>query len=298
MSAPALQPFDTKNRFGTHQQFFVTGVDVDRTSLAQVTIEMQVANEGLNNFNTSFLTLSYGLGVAGEAGVTSFIETPQDSPQAICVGISRRYDRENSMGVYTYNFEGLLQDRDPFYEFELEFSMNQEPIETHPNFEVFEPIFGPYNPLNRTWPRIPTQKQSQAGGLSGPSNNAAQAVTNPLFGTTSFLSPGCVYRVMFSTVKIDPGMYNGIGTIDTPFKLDQFNDFLQLVLQSKRNWLKLAPKLRKRGGAIQVVLEWLLSGPRGWEQFIYSNEAINHSPGTGVNFTSSAPNSTGNLPKS
>lgn len=282
MPATALQPSDTKTRFGTHQQFFVTGVQVDRTSLAQVTVEMQVSDEGLNNFSKDFLTLTYGLGVAGEAGIADLLEIPEDAPEDICIGISRRYDSPGSMGIYTYNFEGLLQGRTPFYLYELEFTMNQEPIETHPNFEVFEPIYGPYDPLNRTWQRVPTAKQSSAGGLSA-NANAAQPVTNPMFGTTSFLSPGAVFRKMYTATKMDSSIFQGIGTKDEPQGLDDFNkDFANWVqTESKRDWLRLSPKINKRGGAYQITEEWMLSGPRGWMEDLYSDTAINHQPGDG-----------------
>jgi len=283
MPAAALQPSDTKVRFGKHQDYFVVGVDVDRTSLATVRIEMHVSDEGLNNFNTNFLTLGFGLAVAGEAGVTDLLEIPEDNPTAICVGINRRYERDQSTGIYTYTFEGLLADRTPYYEFELEFAMNQEPIETHPNWEEIDATFGPYDPINRVWQRIPTKAQTQAGGLSGPSN-AGQIVTNPLFGTTSFLSPGAVYRISYTDIDIHEGDLDGIGTKDEPQGLgDQFPEFQNWMDSNRRDWLKMAPRLRKRGGAVQVTLEWLLSGPRGWEEALYSDAAINGSPGSGAN---------------
>jgi hypothetical protein len=285
MPVTALPPGATKTRFGPHQQFYITGVDVDRTALAHITAEMHVSDEGSANVNASFISIPFGFSVGGELGITGFLVVPDDSPHSVVVGVNRRYDRDGSMGIYTYTFEGFLANHEVIYVYELEFSMNQEPIETHPNFEVFEPKFGPYNPLDRVWPRVPTSRQAQAAGLPGGGDAASSTVTNPLFGTTSFLSPGATFRKMYTDTSIAETDLDGIGTIRQPDGLDDFNkEFSEWVQnQSKRNWLKLAPKINKRGGAYQVILEWLLSGPRGWEQDIYSDEAINHAPGSGAN---------------
>jgi hypothetical protein len=246
---------------------------------------MHVPDEGSANVNATYIAIPYGYSVATELGITSFLDIPEDSPHSIVVGINRRYDRDGSMGIYTYTFEGFLANHEVIYVYELEFSMAQEPIETHPNFEVFEPKYGPYNPLDRVWPRVATAQQAQAAGLPGTGQNASQTVTNPMFGTTSFFSPGATFRKSYTDTTIAETDLTGIGTISQPDGLKDFNkEFSDWVEnQSKRNWLKLAPKINKRGGAYQVVLEWLLSGPRGWNEDIYSDEAINHSPGSGAN---------------
>lgn len=295
MAIAALSPFDTKTRFGQHQQFFVMGVDVDRTSLAQVRVEMHVSDEGCNNFDTNALSLGYGLGVAQEIGVTDLLDVPEDIPEAICVGINRRYDNDGSMGIYTYIFEGLLQNRVPFFMYELEFAMNQEPIETHPNFSEFEPKYGPYNPIDRTWPRVPTAKQATAGGLGGTAN-AAQAVTNPMFGVSSFLSPGAVWRVSYTATELTAEIFNGIGSTDEPDGLDQFEDFANAIEASQRNWLKMAPRIVKRGGAFQITLEWMLSGPRGFMGDIYDQENLEKAPGSGSGTATANPGGGGSGP--
>src|SRR5262245_11646805 len=241
--AGEAQPLDYKTRFGRHQEFFFISADVDRTNLAVVRVELHVQDEGLNNPNSAFLSVFAGSEALSQAGLDGFFYEASSGETNLCVGASRRYDNEKSLGIYTYTYEGLVADAPIYHEFELEFSMNQEPIETHPNFEVFEPKFGPYNPIDRVWPRVPTTAQSRAAGLPGGGQSAAQTVTNPMFGVSSFLSPGAVYRINYTASDVQEGDLDGIGTIDEPpFLSEEFPEFGQWMETNRRNWLKLAPK--------------------------------------------------------
>ena len=38
----------------------------------------------------------------------------------------------------------------------------------------------------------------------------------------------------------------------------------------QRNWLKSAPKIKRKGNAVNITEEYLLSGPQGWLDSIYS----------------------------
>jgi hypothetical protein len=110
--------------------------------------------------------------------------------------VERRYDEGASMAIYTYTFEGIATRRGTkFIEYELEFTMEQAPIETHPDFQHLNDVFGPYDSLNRLWPPIITEK-SAAVGLKQTSEGGPQP--NPMYGVTSYLVPGCMFRMTFT----------------------------------------------------------------------------------------------------
>ena len=68
---------------------------------------------------------------------------------------------------------------------------------------------------------------------------------------------------------------HGVGTVQTPPSIGKFN----LPNLGKRNWLKLAPKVRMRGNSIEITLEYMLSGPLGWFTEIYSVAQLGESGG-------------------
>jgi hypothetical protein len=266
---------DTKKQFGAHQSYHPLSFQVDRTNLFVGRVEMH-AMEDWDGANQEFLSLNFGDGtVAASAGINNLATSGKGAPR--CVGVERRYDDALGMGIYTYTFEGIASRHDKkFYEFELEFTMEQRPIETHPNFQKLEDTFGPYDSLNRLWPRIVTEKSAAtAPGLSKPKSGGP--VTNPMYGQTSFISPGCVYRRSYTTVDLESKVMEDIGTIVVPPAIDsafaQFNSFITKN-SPQRNWLKMNPKIRQRGGCISVIEEYLLSGPLGWFPAMYNKEAL------------------------
>ena len=42
----------------------------------------------------------------------------------------------------------------------------------------------------------------------------------------------------------------------------------------KRNWLKLAPKIKRRGNAAEITEEYMLSGPNGWLSDVYGQAQL------------------------
>jgi hypothetical protein len=110
---------------------------------------------------------------------------------------------DNSMAIYTYTFEGIASNNtQKFKEFEIEFTLEQAPIETHPNFQSLNDIYGPYDSLNRTWPPIVTAA-SASKGVNKPKSTGAGPATNPMYGVTSYLVPGCIYRVTYTNADVD-----------------------------------------------------------------------------------------------
>jgi hypothetical protein len=153
--------------------------------------------------------------------------------------------------------------------------MNQEPIETHPSFENLNDSYGPYDPINRVWPRF-ISRAGKAAGLSGGISTTA-AATNPMYGVSSYMSPGCVYRVTYTDLSTDQNAFTDIGVYtksppDLPESFATVNKLLGSL--GSRDWLKMAPKLRRHGNAVTVIEEYMLSGPRGWFPPIYDRSAL------------------------
>jgi hypothetical protein len=193
-----------------------------------------------------------------------------------CIGVERRFDEANNLGIYTYTFEGIATSHSTDWcEFELEFTVSQEPIETHPNFKAINAVFGPYDAINRIWPQYITA-QSQATGLQAKSSDQG-AELNPIRGITSYYLPGLIYRVSYSDTDTDKDLMDGIGSIVVPPKLNTAFPSLGSWLRhfsGNRNWLKMAPKIRQRGSCCSITEEYMLSGYTGWKEEVYSEEAL------------------------
>ena len=71
---------------------------------------------------------------------------------------------------------------------------------------------------------------------------------------------------------IPSGILRGIGTIvDKPPGIEQFK---LPGAAKKRNWLKLAPKIKRRGNAVEITEEYMLSGPNGWLRDVYGQAQL------------------------
>ncbi len=271
-----------KTRFGEHQKVHASQFTIDRTNLFVGRVEVHVTDEDLNGATSTYMSLGAGEDVASEAGIKGLAQGAQGGAVPLCVGVERRYDEQNSMAIYTYTFEGIATDHSVrFYDFELEFTMNQEPIETHPAFKDFNDKFGHYDPINRLWPQYITAAAA-AAGLGGPSGSLGTSKLNPLYGVSSYFVPGVTYRLSFTDEDVDKNFMDGVGEVvsgSPPFLDDAFPNVTQALAGSgNRNWLKLAPKVRQRGSCLSVIEEYMLSGPRGWIGDIYSHEALNRKP--------------------
>jgi hypothetical protein len=261
--------------YGAHQVIHILPYTVDRTNLFTGRVEYQIG-EDFDKPDPAKMSLTFGRTVSAMAGIGSMAVGSGSNPTPSCVGVERRYDTENSMAIYTYTFEGIAVNHgEKFIEFELEFTMNQQPIETHPNFEALNEIYGHYDAINRIWPQFITE-QAAAVGLQSQRRQAG-AVLNPLFGVSSYLEPGLIYRISFTDTDVDQDFLMDIGTIAIPPKFGDAFPELQTWITSatpNRNWLKLAPKIHQRGSCIQIVEEFMLSGYRGWLPDVYSAGAL------------------------
>lgn len=263
-----------KSLYGGHKEIHILPFQVDRTNLFIGKVEYHVF-EDFDKPNGNFLSLHFGLTISQMAGIGAMAVGSGSHPGPSCVGVERRYDDENSMAIYTYTFEGIAVDHSVKYiEFECEFTMTQEPIETHPSFPELNDIFGHYDAINRIWPQYITQ-QSAAVGLQ--SQQQAGPVLNPMYGVSSYLSPGLIYRINFTDTDVDSTFMEDVGSIVTPRFFGEAFPILQSYITEhtpNRNWLKMAPKVRQHGSCIAITEEYMLSGYRGWLPAIYNADSL------------------------
>ena len=178
--------------------------------------------------------------------------------------VSRSF-RQSEEGGYevSITLEGLQKESTEKV-FEIDASMSEEPIKTHPKFEDLKKTFGWDESLGTFSEYLPGDTAS--GGLSSGSQNGSTRKKSKLYGTESWLVAGALYRVSYSSTSVPSSIFTGIGTVQSPPSINKFN----LPPLGKRNWLKLAPKVRMRGNSIEITLEYMLSGPLGWFTDIFS----------------------------
>ena len=174
----------------------------------------------------------------------------------------------------TLHYEGAEVDfkyADNQITFEFDASMAEEPIESHPSFDKIATKYG-WDAGTKEFPK--TIKSSNTTGALDKTSSSG-TTKNPLYGCTSYLAVGAVFRKTYATTSIPAGILKGIGTIVS--RPPSIGSFYVPPTGSKRNWLKLAPKVKRRGSAVEVTEEWMLSGPAGWNKDIYSGDQLQDS---------------------
>ena len=206
----------------------------------------------------------------------------------IALPVVSRSFRQSEEGGYevSITLEGLQKESTEKV-FEIDASMSEEPIKTHPNFENLKKQFGWDESLSTFAEYLPGDTAS--GGLASGSQNGSARKKSKLYGTESWLVAGALYRVSYSSTTVPGSIFAGIGTVQTPPSINKFN----LPPLGKRNWLKLAPKVRLRGNSIEITLEYMLSGPLGWFPEIYSVAQLGESGGNNSGFSGPDPFSSG-----
>lgn len=198
--------------------------------------------------------------------------------------VSRTFKQSEEGGYeVTVHYEGLDPNgKDPAEEqitFEFDVSMSEDPIEAHPSFDTITEKYG-WDEVERAFPKYPLGTTSDGNALG----RKSKAKKNPLYGTESYLAVGAVFRKTYATRIIPVGVLRGIGGIvERPPDIGQFR---MPSTGGKRNWIKLAPKIRRRGNSVEVTEEWMLSGPNGWNKDVYSSGQLDggggDSPGGGL----------------
>lgn len=223
-------------------QLLGLGGSVDRNGIVSADVPMWVA------------TLSDALNITTDLGLGIPL-------------VSRSFKQSEDGGYeVTLHYEGLEDEaKDDQTTFEFDVSMSEDPIESHPNFDALAEKYG-WDEVEKAFPKFPPGSATSDGSALGKKSKAKK---NPLYGTESYLSVGAVFRKTYAVRTIPPGVLRGIGSIvERPPDVGQFH---MPSTGGKRNWLKLAPKIRRRGNSVEVTEEWMLSGPNGWNRDIYSS---------------------------
>ena len=184
---------------------------------------------------------------------------------------SRNFSQEDD-GTFkaVLHFEGIT----PTYNendnvtFELDGSMNEDPIQTRPYFDTLKVRYH-WDVVKEQFSETLSASGGQQTALSGGSQKTRK---NPLFGVENWLVVGAVFRKTYAAKTIPSTLLRGIGTIvEKPPGIEQFK--IPSVAK-KRNWLKLAPKIKRKGNAVEITEEYMLSGPNGWIRDVYGQAQL------------------------
>jgi len=183
---------------------------------------------------------------------------------------SRNFTQEDD-GTFkvVLHFEGITgSPNDNQVTFELDTSMAEDPIQTHPYFDILKTKYG-WDAVKEQFAELLPDTGGQQTALSGTSTKTKR---NPLFGVENWLVVGATFRKTYSALAIPGGLLLGIGTIvQSPPGIAQFNI---PSASKKRNWLKLAPKIKRKGNAVEITEEYMLSGPNGWIADVYGQAQL------------------------
>ncbi|MEA3210986.1 MAG: hypothetical protein QOE70_4043 [Chthoniobacter sp.] len=182
-----------------------------------------------------------------------------------CVGVEREYS--TPYGIYTYTYEGIDPaegEDESLITFELDITMEEVPIVAHPHIKEIEAKYGKFSVTRREFPRT-LPAAAGTDDLSG--GEKVDAKVNPLAGTDSYLVFGATFKKSYVRAFIPKSALRGIGSIiSRPLGLAAF----PLPTAAKhRKWLKVAPKITKRGNCVQIEENYIMSGRHGIVKEIY-----------------------------
>ena len=160
-------------------------------------------------------------------------------------------DSESSFG---FEDENLL-------EIELDGAMSQDSIKSNPNFPTLRDTYGYSEATGEFAPTV--AGDNLQNGLSGP----PQPKASPLYGVDSYLAIGAIFRVTVVASNAPNSVMEKIGEI---VERPPGYGFLGVPAPIGRNWLKLAPKISRKGNGTRISLEYMLSGPKGWNKEVYN----------------------------
>ena len=233
---------------GGHQELHIGKFRADRRGLVSGSVQRHVKEE-FDELNFNLLKTS--------AAPALLIP---------CVGVERDYVSPH--GIYTYSYEGIASeiDDESLTTFELDITMEEVSMEAHPNLAKIEAKYGRFDPRLRRFTQKTLSSSAEEDSLSG--NGATTAKRrNPLFGADSYLSFGATFKKSYVRKSIPARVLRGIGTIiNRPIGLGQF----PLPKAAKhRKWLKLAPKITKRGNCVHIEENFIMSGRHGIVKEVY-----------------------------
>jgi hypothetical protein len=212
---------------------------------------------------------------------SGFLEALRDAPAIGLPLVGVQYAIQNGRAEIDYAYEGIdpsLADPSELTTYELDTSMSEDSIKTHPSFAKLKKIYG-WDDEKEQFPEFLPDSAGADNALQASGTSTQQK--SDLAGADSYLSVGAIYRITYAARSMPAGLLRGIGTIVTPPGIGRFS-----IDAGQRNWLKLAPKVRLRGNCLEITEEYMLSGPRGWNTDVYDAGQLGGSggdaPGSGL----------------
>lgn len=187
--------------------------------------------------------------------------------------------------VVTFQIEGgnlagpegdFAKKDEPLSTFTIEGTMGEDPLKSHPNWEVIKNKYGFGTDRKREdeFPeRIPNPKNG-GNALSAKRTGTPETIYNPLFGVSAYLQVGVIVTITTALKALPNDLFEKIGLIFDLSTLVLPNNVRLPQVGRKRNWLKLAPQVRERGGILELVERYQLSGPNGWIPEIYDRDQL------------------------
>jgi hypothetical protein len=146
--------------------------------------------------------------------------------------------------------------------------MAEDPIQTHPFFDTLKTRYA-WDAAKEQFAETLPESSGEQTALSG---SGKKPKKNPMFGVDNWLVVGAVFRKTYAAKAIPATILRGIGTIvDKPPGIEQFKI---PGAAKKRNWLKMAPKIKRKGNAVEITEEYMLSGPNGWLRDVYGQAQL------------------------
>lgn len=205
-------------------------------------------------------------------------ETFVPSSRPFDLPVTDRSATEFEVGTWKLmlTYQGLADDGvtgfddEDAHDLELDGSMTQDGIKSHPYFQALKSLYNWSDTKEAFLETLPVTGSSSATGLGG-TDGTGKTKPNPLYGAESFLAVGAIFRDTFTTRNAPNSVLDHVGEI---ISVPPAFHFLGIPAPSGRNWLKLTPKVSRKGRGSSVTLEYMLSGPNGWNKDVYNFSQI------------------------
>lgn len=169
--------------------------------------------------------------------------------------------------------DGVQPDEMAVIEYSFDGSMEKERIETHPGFAALKEEFG-WDEENKCFP-LYAPESAKGEGLPGPDSGGRKQ--SEVAGQDSWLVVGAEYNISFVSRTVPVSAGRGIGlAVKRPPGIGELN-----LTLGKRNFLKLTPRISKRGNVAQITLRYQMSGPNGIPDKVYSAGQLDPDGGNG-----------------
>ena len=167
----------------------------------------------------------------------------------------------DSLCTVTYYYKGTEESysfqADDEVVYELDLGWGSEDIQSHPKFGLFKDKYG-WDEVEKRFPEFSYVAEPGGSALDGADK---KNVRNPLAGVDSYYFFNASFKRTYAARHVPASIYHGIGTvISRPEGIEKVN--FPAALSGKRFWLRMAPRVQKRGNVVQIT-ETAMLGKEG-----------------------------------